>query len=113
MDPDRLLVLERGSATSKFYIVILEAGHEIDKVHLDMATRPTLEELSAAHQVGSAVPQLTKSLVFTTDDFPEIDADLEGVVMLDPRTLLLVNDNDFGVDGVTTHFWRIELPADL
>ena len=33
--------------------------------------------------------------------------------LLDARTLLLVNDNDFGVEGVRTRFWRVEVGADL
>lgn len=113
LGPDRLLVLERGSATSKFYTVTLDARCAIDHAHLDVTTRPTVEELSAADQVDFPLPQLAKSLVLTTDDFPDIDADLEGVVMLDPRTILVVNDNDFGVEGVATHFWRIDLPHDI
>ena len=110
---DRLLVLERGSVTAKFYVVSLDAGCAIDRRHLDMATRPTVEELSAQHLVDDTMPVLTKRLVLSTDDYPQIDPDLEGVAILGPRTLLLVNDNDFGVAGVRTAFWRVELAADL
>ncbi|MFA6113280.1 MAG: esterase-like activity of phytase family protein [Sphingomonas sp.] len=105
-----LLVLERGSATTKLYAVALDDGRVLDPCQLDIATRPTIEEQSAA---GHTLPHLAKTLVFSTDDHPEIDADLEGVTLLSPRTLLLVNDNDFGVDAVPTRFWRIDLPADV
>ena len=37
----------------------------------------------------------------------------EGLAVLGPRTLLLVNDNDFGIEGVRTRFWRVELAEDL
>lgn len=51
-----------------------------------------------------------KQLLFCSDDHPEIGPDLEGLTMLDDHTLLLVNDNDFGVEGVATRFWRVKLP---
>ncbi|ESQ91494.1 hypothetical protein ABAC460_05785 [Asticcacaulis sp. AC460] len=106
---DCLLVLERGSATTKFYTVRLD-GPGLAPDHIDPATRPTAEQLSAA---GAAVPELAKTVVFSTDDMPQIGHDLEGVVKLGPRSLLLVNDNDLGVEGVATRFWRVELDADL
>ena len=105
-----LLVLERGSATTKLYAVTLDDSRALEPRHLDIATRPTIEEQSAA---DDPLPHLAKTLVFSTDDHPEIDADLEGVTLLSPRTLLLVNDNDFGVDGVPTRFWRVDLPNDI
>lgn len=57
-------------------------------------------------------PVLDKRLLFTTDDHPDIDPDLEGMALLDRRTLL-VNDNDFGTEGVATRFWRVELSEPL
>jgi hypothetical protein len=105
-----LLVLERASATSKFYAVTLDDKRALDPCQLDIATRPTVEERSAA---GESLPHLAKTLIFSTDDHPDIDADLEGVTLMSADSLLLVNDNDFGVDGVTTHFWRIALPANV
>ncbi len=105
-----LLVLERGSLTTKLYAVDLESGPALGAQHLDPDTRPTIEELSASGALD--LPVLAKTLIFSTDDFPEIDADLEGMVLLSPRQLLLVNDNDFGTEGVATRFWRIDLPFD-
>lgn len=108
--PDRLLVLERGSATTKICSVDLDPACALPAEHLDMGTRPTVEELSAE---GGALPVLTKRLVLNTDEMPELDADLEGLVALDGRTLLLVNDNDFGTEGVPTRFWRVALPSEV
>lgn len=105
---DTLLVLERGSATTKLYRCTLSAG-SLDDKHLDVATRPTLEELSASID-EPAFPVLTKALVFSTDDHLEVSPDLEGMVRLSPTQLLLVNDNDFGIEGAETAFWRITLP---
>ncbi|WP_029913282.1 esterase-like activity of phytase family protein [Caulobacter sp. UNC358MFTsu5.1] len=80
---DQLLVLERISRTSKLYRVTLDA------------------------------PVLTKTLVLSTDDWPEIDADLEGMALLSDRDLLLSTDNDFGVEGRETAFYRVTFAAPL
>ncbi len=106
-----LLVLERGSHATKLYAVDLESGAALDPQHFDPDTRPTIEELSGAGDLD--LPVLAKTLILSTDDFPEIHADLEGMAILSPRQLLLVNDNDFGTEGVATRFWRIDLPFDL
>ena len=110
---DRLLVLERGSATSKFYTVSLSKKYELDEKHLNIATTPTIEQLIRSELKTQKIETVPKSLVFSTDDYPQIDADLEGVLLLSPNTLLVVNDNDFGVEGKTTQFWKIELTNDL
>ena len=107
-----LLVLERGSQTTKIYRVELEDALQIPPEHLDIETRPTLEELSAG-DAPLPLPVLAKQLVFSTDDAPEVAADLEGMVLLSPTELLLVNDNDFGVEGAHTSFWRVRFDAPL
>ena len=106
LDGDRLLVLERGSYSTKLYVVRLDPARRLPGEHLRPETRPTLEELSAADDFP--LPQLDKQLLFDTDAHPEISKDLEGMTLLDERTLLLVNDNDFGIEGAETTFWRIE-----
>ena len=73
----QLLILERISRTSKIYRVKLS------------------ERL------------LRKTLVLSTDDWPDIDADLEGMAVLSDRELVLCTDNDFGVDGRQTAFYRV------
>ena len=75
-----------------------------------LATRPTIEEMSAA---GDDLPCLEKTLLFSSDDAPELSADLEGMAILSPTELLLVNDNDFGVEGASTAFWRVNFREPL
>jgi hypothetical protein len=99
-----LLVLERASQTTKIYKVSPDESLALGPEHLERETRPTIEELSAA---GGPLPQLEKQLLFSSDDAPEVSADLEGMAVLSPCALLLVNDNDFGVEGATTAFWRL------
>ena len=105
-------MLERGSETTKVYRCAVDATRVLGAEHLDIAHRPTLEELSAS-SAPLPLPTLTKSLVLDTDDHPEISADLEGMVLLAANQLLLVNDNDFGVEGAETAFWRITFDRPL
>ena len=110
---DRLLVLERISRTTKFYSVDLKDSTAVPDAHLSVQTRPTLEQLSATGSFPQAVPVLAKTLVLNTDDAPELDRDLEGMVVLSPNDLLLVNDNDFSVEGARTRFWRVRFKRKL
>lgn len=107
-----LLVLERGSETTKVYRCTVDTTQVLGAEHLDIAHRPTLEELSASSE-PFPLTTLTKSLILDTDDHPEISADLEGMVLLAANQLLLVNDNDFGVEGAETAFWRITFDRPL
>jgi hypothetical protein len=101
---ETLLVLERGSLTTKLYRVRLEKSLQLAPEHLDVATRPTVEERSCA---GDPLPSLAKELLFSSDDHDDIGADLEGVALLSDRELVLVSDNDFGVEGAVTGYWRL------
>jgi hypothetical protein len=106
IDDQRLLVLERGSHSTKLFVIRLDTDTALPGEHLSVQTRPTLEELSASGDF--ALPELDKELLFDSDQHPEISRDLEGMTLLDERTLLLVNDNDFGTEGAATVFWRLE-----
>ncbi|MEQ1719260.1 MAG: esterase-like activity of phytase family protein [Hyphomicrobium sp.] len=111
--PDRLLILERISRTTKIYEVKLSNRFIVPPAHMDVRTRPTLEQSSAAADLPDDVPVLAKILVLTTDDAPEMDRDLEGLVVLSPEVLILVTDNDFSVEGVRTRFWSVKLASPL
>jgi hypothetical protein len=106
---DTLLVLERGSATTKIYRCMLAPDRALPPEHLSLACRPTLEQASAAGD--ASFPVLEKTLVFTSDAFPALTADIEGMALLSEHELLLVSDNDFGVEGATTAFWRVRFGA--
>ncbi|MBA3526414.1 MAG: esterase-like activity of phytase family protein [Pseudomonadota bacterium] len=101
----RLLILERASQTTKLYVVELDEDCVIPNEHAEEATRPTIEQMSAAGELR--LPVLKKRPVLNTDDHPQVSADLEGMALLDPATLLLVNDNDFGIEDVETAFWLV------
>ena len=103
---DRLLVLERISATAKVYIADL-SGHGAPAEHLTLEARPTLEQHTPKRLAAADIPVVSKTLVFTTDDAPAIAADLEGMAVLSDRQLILVNDNDYGIEGAETKFFRV------
>ncbi|HET9639622.1 MAG TPA: esterase-like activity of phytase family protein [Allosphingosinicella sp.] len=109
---ESLLVLERGSESTKIYRVTPDDSSRLPGEHLDDDARPTVEELSARPD-GPGLPVLTKHLLFDTDEATEIGADLEGMAILSPCELLLVSDNDFGVEGAETGFWRVRFDSDF
>ncbi|HEX2561120.1 esterase-like activity of phytase family protein [Phenylobacterium sp.] len=87
--PSRLLVLERISRSAKLYLVTLEAAERGEPAP------------------AGPLPPLRKMLLFSTDEHRQIAPDLEGVAMLSDRELLLVTDNDFGLGGAATAFYRL------
>lgn len=97
---DRLVVLERTEQTTKLYEVDLSnatniAGSRWD----DGATSPSLEQLSVADAKITAVP---KTLRLDTADFTDIVGKTEGMALLGDGSLLLINDDDFGILGGRT-----------
>jgi len=48
-----------------------------------------------------------KRLLVSSDDFPEIGPDIEGLTLLSPTEIMISSDNDFSVEGAETEFWRI------
>jgi hypothetical protein len=74
----RLLVLERVTASARIYRVELRDE-----------------------------PLLQKTLLFATDDAPELAPDLEGMAAVSDRMLILSTDNDFGVEGASTRFYEL------
>ena len=106
----QLLVLERGSETSKIYRLAVDDRLALPAEHLQIDTRPTVEQLSRA---GSPLPELAKEPLFTSDDWPQVGADIEGMALLAADTLLLVSDNDFGCEGKQTRFYRLRFTEPL
>ena len=100
-----LLVLERSSETCKIYRVELGDARRTPAKHHDIETRPTIEEMSATGELD--LPALDKQLLFTSDDYRAVAADIEGMTLLSDRSLLLVSDNDYGVEDKKTKFYRL------
>ena len=107
-----LLALERGTHTTKLYRIEPGDGAALGPEHLDPAHRPTVEQRSG-RDGPFPLPVLAKTPIFTSDDAPELPRDMEGMALLSDRELLLVNDNDFGVDGAQTSFWKLSFDEPL
>ncbi len=104
-----MLVLERITLSTKIYRVSVHADAAAPFSLSRPETRPTLEQMSRKDLQAAGVPLLDKTLVFSSDDHPEICADLEGMILLNGNQLLLSNDSDFGIEGAQTQFWLVSL----
>ena len=105
---DTLVILERVSKTTKLYRVELyEEDNILDSVWDALATSPSLEEIADPATVGIDV--LDKELILDSAvDYPGLfPTKVEGVAMMDANTLILVNDNDFGIKGDKTTFLHL------
>ena len=110
LTPDgELWVLERISQTTKIYAVKLDSSKAAPRTLASPETRPTLEQMSRKDLKQAGIAILDKSLIFSTDDYPDIPGDLEGMIALSPTQLLMSNDSDFGIEGAVTQFWIVDL----
>jgi hypothetical protein len=112
LSDESLMILERISHTAKIYRVDLADEHAAPRSHL-RETQPLLEEMDDDAFARARVRPLTKRLIFSTDDAKEILPDLEGMARISENELLLVNDNDFGVEGAQTGFFRLKFDRSL
>ncbi|MEW2523807.1 esterase-like activity of phytase family protein [Streptomyces sp. NPDC047071] len=96
---DRLLVEERTDKAARLQLVRLDRRANIlGKKWDSAATRPSLEQLDDPRTAG--VPVLRKRLVVDLGTLKGVPGKIEGVALVDRRTLALINDNDFGMtDG--------------
>jgi len=98
---DRLLVLERTETVTRLYEVKLaEATNIAGSPWDDAATKPSLEQTSDLAAAG--VTALPKQLRLDTSAHKEIPGKIEGVTVLGDGRLMLINDDDFGIEGAST-----------
>jgi len=97
---DRLVVLERTDQTTKLYEIQLGGATNIAGTRWDdAATSPSLEQTPVADAKIVAVP---KTLRLDTANFPDIVGKTEGMALLGDGSLVLINDDDFGIAGGRT-----------
>ncbi|MFJ7126494.1 esterase-like activity of phytase family protein [Streptomyces sp. NPDC098101] len=96
---DRLLVQERTDKAARLYEVRLRRSADIlGSAWDDPATRPALEQLD--DPASARVPVLRKDLVIDLNTVKGVPGKIEGVAVEGSSTLVLLNDNDFGMtDG--------------
>jgi hypothetical protein len=106
--PDKLVVLERVTHTTKLYAVNLASGSDILGLNWDdIATAPSLEQVSLA-QAG--ITPLVKVKWLDSTERDDIPSKIEGVAIIPPDTLVIINDNDFGIESARTKILRLKLP---
>jgi hypothetical protein len=97
---DRLIVLERTEQTTKLHEVDLTSATNILGTKWDeLATRPTLEQTEVS---AAGITPVPKTLKFDSADVPEMVGKTEGMALLGDGSLLLINDDDFGIAGGRT-----------
>ena len=94
LSPTTLLVLERTDVVAKLYTVDLSrATNLLGSKWDDLKTAPALEAL--ADPASAEVRVLAKSLVLDLSNIDGVPEKIEGVAVLDQRTIAISNDNDF------------------
>jgi len=109
---DRLIVLERIAKTTKLHAIDLAAGTNILGTDWDKAeTSPSLEQLTAADLAANGITPVTKKLWLDSSTYAELPEKVEGVAIVDGNQLVLINDDDFGIEGAKTRIVRITMPS--
>jgi hypothetical protein len=108
---DQLIVLERIAKTTKLHAIDLSAATNILGTEWDKAeTSPSLEQIAAADLAGKGVTPVTKKLWLDSSTYPELPEKVEGVAIVDGKELVLINDDDFGIEGAKTRIVRLTMP---
>jgi hypothetical protein len=99
LDEHRMLVLERTDFKAKIFRVDLRGATNIlGTVWDDVGTSPSLETLNADGALEfNGVTPLAKTDLATFDSTAGYPQKIEGLAVVDGKTIALANDNDFGV----------------
>ena len=107
---DRLLVLERTDNITRIHEITLDGATNILGTKWDdIATSPTLEANKNTAEID--IKPTPKTLRFDSTDVKEAPNKLEGIAMLGDGTMLLINDDDFGITGEKTKILIVKDPA--
>ena len=102
---DTLIVLERTEQTTKLFRIDLSAATDLAAGKWDdAATLPSLEQIDPAKEGLKPVP---KTLVLDSADHKELPVKIEGMARFGDGDLMLINDDDFGIDGKRTAVMRV------
>ena len=113
LDAERLLVLERIDKTARLFTIRLSDDSAIPPLFDNPDKSPSLEALETERLIARGMLPLEKTLILDTDQVPGLPGKIEGIAVVAPNELILVNDNDFGIDGVRTQMFRVTLPQPL
>lgn len=113
--PDTLVAVERSKGEARLLLVNLAGATNL--LGRKEEGRLVFENADADLKMLGVTAAATREL-FSTRELPEIDSDkIEGVVVLDQNTVVLANDNDFGLgDNETAEpskLWIVHLAEPL
>jgi hypothetical protein len=98
---DKLLVIERISKTTKFYVIDLADASALPIDFDKPETSPSLEQISSADFAARKITPVRKTLLLSSDDTDGLPEKVEGVAVLNDREMLVFNDSDFGIEGAS------------
>jgi hypothetical protein len=103
LDAHRMLVLERTDFKAKVYCVDLrEATNILGTEWDDVGTAPSLETFNADGALeDEGVTPLPKQFVIELSTTAGYPLKIEGLTVIDGKTIAIANDNDFGVGTFT------------
>ena len=108
VDTDKLVVLERISVSTRFFLVDLAGAVNIlGSKWDDPATSPTLEQGD-----GSEVKPLAKKILLDTDQLGGLMKKIEGLAWLGRDQWIMVNDNGFGIAGDPTYIVPVSMAVE-
>jgi hypothetical protein len=110
---NQLLVLERIEKSSRLYAVTLDEAGRIPPEFDSLEMSPSLEILEGEALTMRGLVPLQKRLILDSDSISGLPGKIEGVAILSPDELVVINDNEFGIDGVRNQMFRITLPEPL
>lgn len=104
--PNELLVDERTDNVARLYRIIIDPSRNIlGGPYDDPKTSPSLEQSLPAP--GKFIPLDKVLAVDLPAKIPGLPGKIEGVAVRDPRTIVVTNDNDFGIpDGKEAYVGR-------
>ncbi len=101
-----------------YKIDLSQATNILGKYDAAQPGKQTLEQMSEADMAKAGIVSPKKSLLVDILKFGYPYEKIEGISLVNGKTLAIVNDNDFGIDnttqtGVGTELWTFELPTVL
>lgn len=96
-----LLIVERTNKVAHVYQVNLSAATDILGTHWSDLhnTSSALEALTPEQLLADGITPVDKSLIVDLSQVPKIPKKIEGLAIVNPTTLAVGNDNDFGFDS--------------
>ena len=108
-----LLSIERTARSTRIYRFRPNDDSRIPSLLGLPDYRPTFEQMTREQLRPRGIVPMAKTLVFDSEQSPGLPARIEGMAVLSPHEILLINDNDFATEGVRTQLFRVTLPDPL